>query len=102
MKDLSFGYMTAPTAPAAQEIVMALLEEELIACANILPGADSYFVWEGELEKQKEVLVFFKARAENEKAIVKRVRRLHPYKCPCVVFMPLTGGNPDFLEWVAG
>jgi periplasmic divalent cation tolerance protein len=97
---LSFGYITAPTKTAAKEIVLALLEEELIACANILEGAESYFYWEDELQKSSEAIIFFKTREKNEGKIIKFVCKIHPYECPAVVFLPIANGNPDFLDWV--
>ena len=34
-------------------------------------------------------------------ALVERVRSLHSYECPCVAAFPISGGNPDYLAWVA-
>ena len=30
-----------------------------------------------------------------------RLRDLHSYEVPCIVILPITGGNPDFLAWIA-
>ena len=98
--ELSLGYITAPTHSEAKELVMMLLEEELIACANIVEGAESYFNWEGELQKARESLIILKTRAKNEEKIIKLVQKYHSYECPCVVFVPLIAGNPDYLKWV--
>ena len=97
---LSFGYLTAPSKKEAKEIALALLDEGMIACANLFPGVESYFVWEGELTQAQECVLVFKAPAENEKKIVRLVRELHSYQSPCIVFLPIEGGDPDFLEWV--
>ncbi len=97
---LSLGYMTAPTKAEAKEIVLALLEEELIACANIIPGVESYFPWEDGIQKATEVVVVLKTRVKNEDKIIRLVRELHSYECPCVVFTSLQHGNKDFMGWV--
>jgi len=97
---LSLGYVTTPTKAEAKEIVLALLEEELIACANILEGADSYFVWKDEINQAKETVIFFKTRAKNEDKIIRLVKSMHSYDCPCIVFTELAHGNSDFLNWV--
>ncbi|MDH5597263.1 MAG: divalent-cation tolerance protein CutA [Candidatus Peregrinibacteria bacterium] len=97
---LSFGYITTPTKAEAKEIVLELLEQELIACANIVDGAESYFVWGDEINQAKEALIFFKTRAKNEDKIIKVVKSMHSYECPCIVFSNLEHGNADFLRWV--
>ena len=92
--------MTAPTKTEAKEIVMELLEHGLIACANILPGAESFYVWNEEIQHEKEVVVIFKANTKNEAQIIKIVRKIHSYECPCIVFVPIANGSADFLKWV--
>ena len=34
-------------------------------------------------------------------AIVARAEQLHPYDVPCVIALPLVGGNPAYLRWIA-
>jgi len=97
---LSVGYITFPNKAEAQKIMLTLIEDGLIACANILPGAESLFVWEDEIVKAEETIVFFKTRRKNEDKIIKRVRQLHSYELPCIVFWPIENGNPHFLDWV--
>ncbi|PIZ74363.1 divalent-cation tolerance protein CutA [Candidatus Peregrinibacteria bacterium CG_4_10_14_0_2_um_filter_43_11] len=97
---LSVGYITAPTKAEAKQIVETLLAEGLIACATILPDAESYFVWKKELIKKKEAAIVIKTRTKNEEKIIQVVREIHSYECPCVVFWSLDYGNSDFLKWV--
>ena len=96
----SIGYITAPTKTEAKEIIMELLERELIACANIIPGSESYYVWDNSLQHEKEVIILVKTHSGNEGKIVKVVKSMHSYECPCVVFFPLSHGNKDFLGWI--
>ncbi len=97
---LSLGYITFPTKAEAKNVVLALLQEELIACANIIDGVESYFPWEDEIQKSKEVVVIIKTRLKNEDKIIRLVKELHSYEVPCVVFTDLKHGNRDFLSWV--
>jgi periplasmic divalent cation tolerance protein len=99
---LSLGYITAPTKAEAKEIAVSLVEEGLVACANIIPGVESYFLWESEMAKATEYVIILKTKAKNQDKIVRFVKELHSYDCPCVVFMPIEGGNEDFLNWVEG
>lgn len=97
---LSLGYLTFPTKSEAKNMALALLKERLIACANILPGAESYFVWENKIEKANETVVLLKTRTSNEDKIIRFIKEHHSYKCPCVVFVSLDHGNPEFLRWI--
>ena len=94
------GYITTPTKKEAKDIVLELLESGLIACANIIDGVESYFIWEEEIAKANENVIIFKTRAKNEDKIIKIVKKMHSYKCPCVTFTSLDYGNPEFLRWV--
>jgi periplasmic divalent cation tolerance protein len=93
-------YMTAPDQASAANIARTLLAERLIACANLLPGATSLYWWEGKIEEAGEVVVIAKSTAERTDAVIARVKQLHPYSCPCVVALPVVGGNDAFLAWV--
>lgn len=97
---LSLGYITFPTKKEAKDMVMELLEDQLIACANIIDGSESYFQWDGEIQKARETVVIIKTRVKNEDKIIKFICRYHSYETPCVVFTSLDHGNPDYLKWI--
>jgi periplasmic divalent cation tolerance protein len=92
--------MTAPSAEEAGRIGQALVEERLAACVNIIPGTESWYWWEGKVEHAREAALIAKTRMDLREDFTKRVLALHPYSCPCVVFLPMAGGNPAFLEWI--
>jgi periplasmic divalent cation tolerance protein len=101
MPDFLFAYITCQDAADARRIGKTLVSERLAACVNILPGMESHYRWNGEVESAQEAVLIAKTRAEAREALLKRVLELHPYKTPCVVFLPVTGGNPDYLDWIA-
>jgi periplasmic divalent cation tolerance protein len=94
-------YVTAADRNEADRIARALLSERLVACANILEGAQSLFRWQGNLEQAAEVLCIFKSVRKHFSRINARVGELHSYETPCVAALPIIDGNPDFLEWIA-
>jgi periplasmic divalent cation tolerance protein len=93
-------YMTAGSMEEARKIASALVEERLAACANILPQMESVYQWKGEIENDAEVVVIAKTKASLAEKLNARVLELHSYEVPCVVTMPITGGNPEFLAWI--
>jgi periplasmic divalent cation tolerance protein len=96
-----FCYITAGSRDEALRIGRALVEERLAACANVLDGMTSVYWWQGALEQADEAVLIVKTRGELVDRLTARVRELHGYDCPCVVSLPIAGGNPDYLAWIA-
>jgi len=94
-------YITAGSRDEALAIARALVEARLAACANVLPGVTSVYWWDGSVQEEDEVALIMKTRHDLVDEAVARVRELHSYDCPCVVSLPITGGNGDFLDWIA-
>lgn len=99
--DLFFAYITCPDADAARRIGKALVAERIAACVNILPGMESFYWWNGRLENGREAVLIAKIPETARDVLLERVTDLHPDETPCVVFLPVAGGNPDYLDWLA-
>ena len=99
-EDVRVVLVTAPDAETAARIARALVEEHLIACANVIPGIRSIYRWEGEVADEPEVLLVLKTRASRFAAVAARVKALHPYALPEVVALPVVDGSEAYLDWV--
>jgi periplasmic divalent cation tolerance protein len=93
-------YITASTAEEARRIGAALVEERLAACANVIDGMCAIYRWEGKVENAEEAVLIAKTREDLLDALTERVKALHSYEIPCVVGIPIVGGNADFLDWI--
>ncbi|MDD5587173.1 MAG: divalent-cation tolerance protein CutA [Alphaproteobacteria bacterium] len=100
MFEYIFVYITAASQEEASKIARALVEDELAACANIIPGMHSIYRHEGEVKEADEVVMIVKTRADLFEHLTERVKRLHSYSCPCIVALPLVDGSPDYLQWI--
>lgn len=96
-----FIYMTTKDRKEARRIGKALVEEKLAACVNILDGMNSFYFWEGKLHDEREAVLIAKTMDSLLPRFVTRVKRLHSYSAPCIVAMPIVGGNRNFLSWIA-
>ena len=96
----SILYVTCASEEEAIKIGETLVEEKLIACANILGRMTSIFRWEGKVQRENEVALILKTRSELVDNVTIRVKALHSYKVPCVAAMSVSGGNADFLNWI--
>lgn len=93
-------YITAKDLEEARNIADTLVKEKLVACANVIPKIESVFWWKEKIEKQNEVAIIAKTREDLSESVIKRVKELHSYEIPCIVTLPISGGNEDFLKWV--
>ncbi len=95
-----FVYITCKDLEQAKKIAQTLLQERLIACANIFPPMLSLFLWEGENCQAEEVLCLCKTSQKLYPEVEARVKQLHSYDTPCIVALPVIAGSAEFLEWV--
>jgi len=94
--------VTAPDIAAARMIATKALESELIACANLLPGLESHYRWQGKIETSSEILLMLKTRTALVDALERLILENHPYDTPEILVLPLTSGTDRYLEWLAG
>ena len=91
---------TFPDQETAREISNELVTKKLAACANILPGVESIYRWKEKIESGNETLVLFKLREDRQSAFQEKLRSLHPYEVPEIIFVPISSGLPEYLRWV--
>ncbi len=91
---------TCPDKESAERIARALVSERLAACVNILPIAQSVYLWQGKIESAAEQLLLIKSTTEAYSAIEKRILELHPYELPEVIAVPIVGGFNAYLSWI--
>lgn len=82
-------------------IAIGLVENRLAACVNILMCVHSVYRWQDKIEASDEVALVAKISAAHREKVVKFVCDNHSHEVPCVVFYPIQGGNPEFLNYVA-
>ncbi len=91
---------TAPSAEAAKRLVRKLVEQRLVACGTVLPGATSTYWWHGAVTEEDEVVVVLKTTAARWAALAAALPALHPYEVPELVALPIVGGYRPYLEWL--
>ena len=97
---LCWGYMTAGSLEEARNIGQMLVEQNLVACVNLLENLTSIYIREDKLEEGQEVVMIAKTRKTLLPELIETVNSHHSYDCPCILELPIQGGNPDFLIWI--
>nr|AGS53911.1 periplasmic divalent cation tolerance protein cutA [uncultured bacterium contig00078] len=99
------GYCIVLTTTAAQEeadkIAAVLLENRLAACVQISP-VTSVYRWKGKVERDNELRLVIKTTDELYPKVEKLIKENHSYEVPQIVKTPITGGLPEYLDWISG
>ena len=92
---------TFPDKEIARQISDQLVTERFAACANMLPSVESIYRWKENIESGNETLVLFKLSENRQSAFQDKLRSLHPYDVPEIIFLPVASGLPEYLRWVS-
>jgi periplasmic divalent cation tolerance protein len=95
-----FVYVTAATADEARRIGRTLVEEGLAACVNLPAPHTAIYRWQGAIAEEAEQALIAKTTAARFDALARRVRALSSYTLPCIVALPVSAGDPEFLAWI--
>ena len=90
-----------PDREIALEVANRLIERRVAACVNVLAPCTSVYRWQGKLEAASEIPILIKTTAARYPALEQALRELHPYELPEIVAVPIRGGLPGYLAWVA-
>jgi periplasmic divalent cation tolerance protein len=91
----------APDPETAKTIARQLVEQSLAACVNILPQLQSIYRWEGVIEEACEVTLLIKTTQARYTELEASIKSMHPYQVPEIIAMPIVGGLPQYLDWIA-
>jgi periplasmic divalent cation tolerance protein len=84
----------------AARIGRALVEERLIACATVLPGAESIYRWRDTIETESETMLMLKTSADSLEALEARLRELHNYETPEFLVLQIDAASDRYLRWM--
>lgn len=93
-------YLPCSSWAEAEKIARALVEEKLVVCANIVPGIKSIYRWKGKIEQATEAVIFAKTLAAKKEALEKRIKELHSYETPAIVFLEVESMSKETREWL--
>lgn len=89
-----------PDNASAQALARTIVEAKLAACVNILPGVQSVYRWQGQIEQANEVTLLIKTTPQHYAQLQWALVDAHPYDVPEVIALPVTEGYAPYLQWV--
>ena len=93
-------FCTTGSKEEGEKIARQIVEDRLAACVNIIQGVTSIFTWKGAVDQAEECLLIIKTRSELIPALLARIKALHSYDVPENIALPITDGNPAYLDWI--
>jgi periplasmic divalent cation tolerance protein len=94
--------VTAPGLKVARRLTRSILRARLAACVNLVPGLESHFWWQGQLDKASEVLMVMKTTRRRLAALEALVLEEHPYDTAEFIALPIHAGSRRYLAWLEG
>ncbi len=91
---------TAGNIDEARKICRFLVQERLVACAQIIPWIESIYMWNNQLETEQECKITLKSRKEHFEKIKKIIHENHSYELPEITFHSIEGGDEEYLAWI--
>lgn len=91
---------TAETEGDARRIASALVEQRLVACAQIDGPMTSVYRWKGAIETASEYRLTAKCRASRFADVSAAIKGLHPYEVPQIVAIPLVALSTAYENWL--
>ena len=99
-EDICEVIITGPDADWLAAFTRHLVQDRLAACGHNFHPIRSIYRWDGAIHDEPEARVALHTRRSLVPAITARAQHDHPYDVPCVIAMPVDGGNPDYITWV--
>jgi periplasmic divalent cation tolerance protein len=90
-----------PDQATAHNIAEQLVDRQLAACVNILPGITSVYQWQGKRENSQEHLLLIKTTHAAYEALEQALSNLHPYELPEIIAVPIARGSDAYLDWIS-
>jgi len=96
-----FVLMTTATREEAEKIARSLLNQKLIACANIVGPVSSLFWWKEKISQENEFLVLMKTSAELFEKLATTIKQMHSYEVPEIIAIPIAKGEQTYMKWLS-
>lgn len=84
----------------AKSMVESLLNDQIIACAQILNQMESFYRWQGQIASCEECLLLLKTQQHHFAAIETTVKNMHSYEVPEIIAVPIVEGSTEYLKWI--
>lgn len=94
------GWTTTASREQADELAAALLEQQLVACAQVSSPIRSHYSWQGQLHTDEEYRITLKFLDTQAPAIEAFLEQHHPYDVPQWLWLRVDGIAVPYFDWM--
>jgi periplasmic divalent cation tolerance protein len=92
--------VTVADAEVGQQLGRRLVEEQLAACVQVIPGGTAIYRWQGSLQVDPAAQLIIKTRRSVWSRLEERIRELHADEVPEILALPVVAGLAGYLAWM--
>jgi len=85
---------------SAEALAEQLVESRLAACVQVLPQMTSIYLWEGEMQKEREALLLIKTLPEKWDEVCSFIAANHTYEVPEIVALECSRVGASYQAWL--
>ncbi len=93
-------HWTTGSIEEGRKVCRYLVQNRLVACAQIVPWVESIYMWDNQLETTQESKVFMKTRRDRVEQIMQTIKDNTTYEVPEILVFDIKDGNADYLNWL--
>ena len=93
-------YIITKNENEALTIANLAVQKNLAACGNIFPKMKSIYMWQNKLQNDNETLLILKTNSNKYPLLEKLILEKHSYEVPCILKIPISDGNKEYLKWI--
>ena len=82
-----------------ENIINELIKNDYVSCINVIENVSSYYKWQGNVENEKEDILFIKTMKRNEKLVYEVIRVIHDYETPEIITIAINNIDSSYLNW---
>jgi periplasmic divalent cation tolerance protein len=102
MKSIIIVSTTLESREEAEKLARLVVDDRLVACAQISGPITSCYRWQGKVESATEFTLSMKTTIQRLPDLEARLIEHHPYDVPEIISRGLDGVNSEYLDWVYG
>jgi periplasmic divalent cation tolerance protein len=102
MKPIILVSTTLENKEDAERIAGLLLDQKLIACAQISGPITSLYRWEGVTASATEFALTLKTTPPCTETVKAMLRQEHPYDLPEIIVQEIDNSSNEYSKWVYG
>lgn len=91
---------TLPDDILADDIAEKMVEQRLVACAQVFGPVESTYLWRGALEQSSECRLSLKTTEGRLGEVIAMLRSRHPYEVPEITVKTFDWVLEEYAKWV--